>query len=71
VSMAEGAAHLHRLAGGAAPRTEDAPSPRTEPVNWVADVDKTRNELGWFPQVDLEEGLARTVSWMREHPEFR
>lgn len=26
---------------------------------------------GWRPQVGLEEGIARTVAWYREHPEVR
>lgn len=30
---------------------------------------KLRTLTGWAPQVDLEEGLRRTVAWYREHPE--
>ncbi len=26
-------------------------------------------ELGWMPQVPFDEGLARTVEWVRDHPE--
>ncbi len=32
-------------------------------VNW----DKIRDELGYAPEVDFEEGLARTVKWYREN----
>jgi dTDP-glucose 4,6-dehydratase len=32
-------------------------------VNW----DKIRNELGYAPEVDFEEGLACTVKWYREN----
>ncbi len=33
-----------------------------------ADLAATRAQLGWSPRVALDEGLARTVAWMREHP---
>ncbi len=26
---------------------------------------------GWQPQVDLREGLGRTLEWYRAHPEAR
>jgi UDP-glucose 4-epimerase len=32
----------------------------------IPNVDKARNVLGWEPQVDLDEGLARTIAWYRE-----
>jgi CDP-glucose 4,6-dehydratase len=35
---------------------------------WV-DSSKLRALTGWRPQVDLEEGLGRTVAWYRAHPE--
>jgi CDP-glucose 4,6-dehydratase len=35
---------------------------------WV-DSTKLRERTGWRPEVGLEEGLARTVAWYREHPE--
>jgi CDP-glucose 4,6-dehydratase len=35
---------------------------------WV-DSTKLRERTGWRPQVDLEEGLRRTVDWYRAHPE--
>ncbi len=28
---------------------------------------KAQKRLGWSPRVDLEEGLAATINWMREH----
>jgi CDP-glucose 4,6-dehydratase len=34
---------------------------------WV-DASKLRALTGWEPEVSLEEGLARTVAWYREHP---
>lgn len=32
-----------------------------------ADLRATRHALDWAPQVTLEEGLARTVAWYRQH----
>jgi nucleoside-diphosphate-sugar epimerase len=32
----------------------------------IPNIDKARRELGWAPQVDLDEGLARTIAWYRE-----
>jgi len=31
-------------------------------------VDKARRLLGWQAQVELEEGIAQTVAWLREQP---
>lgn len=39
---------------------------RPERVARAADVAATRQALGWEPEIDLEEGLARTVAWHRE-----
>jgi len=35
------------------------------------DSAKIRTEIGWEPQVDLREGLARTLEWYAAHPEVR
>jgi dTDP-glucose 4,6-dehydratase len=37
---------------------------------YALDTAKITGELGWKPEVDLEEGLARTVRWYRAHPEW-
>jgi UDP-glucose 4-epimerase len=31
----------------------------------IPNVEKARAALGWEPQVDLDEGLARTIAWYR------
>jgi UDP-glucose 4-epimerase len=31
----------------------------------IPNVEKAREALGWQPQVDLDEGLARTIAWYR------
>lgn len=35
-------------------------------VTW-ADIGKARSLLGWAPQTTLEDGLANTLSWYKEH----
>jgi dTDP-glucose 4,6-dehydratase len=37
---------------------------------YAIDSKRIRERLGWAPSVDLAEGLRRTVSWMRAHPEW-
>ncbi len=38
--------------------------PGDVPLTW-ADLDRARGRLGYRPEVSLEEGLARTVAWLR------
>jgi dTDP-glucose 4,6-dehydratase len=40
--------------------------PEDDPRLRRPDLTRTRADLGWEPQVDLYDGLARTVAWMRE-----
>jgi UDP-glucose 4-epimerase len=35
----------------------------------LADITKARDELGWEPEIDLEEGLRRLVAWWRAERE--
>ncbi len=50
-------------------RVESVPWPedarRIEPGDFCLDVRRARSELGWEPQVDLDDGLARTVAFLR------
>jgi nucleoside-diphosphate-sugar epimerase len=56
---------LSRLVPGAPPPSWGALSPRPGSPVWVADIGKARRILGWEPVVPLEDGLRRTVEWMR------
>jgi len=35
----------------------------------LADISKAREQLGWVPEIDLEEGLRRLVTWWRAERE--
>ena len=37
---------------------------------YAIDCSKLKNELGWAPSVDFEEGLARTIDWYLDHPDW-
>ena len=43
--------------------------PHAEIDRQYVSSEKLRTLTGWAPQVDLEEGLRRTVDWYRTHPE--
>jgi NAD dependent epimerase/dehydratase len=40
---------------------------KSEVQRLLSDNQRARERLGWQPQVSLEEGLRRTIAWMREH----
>jgi nucleoside-diphosphate-sugar epimerase len=44
-------------------------NPPGEPQMLVADIDRLRNEVGWQPQFDLNQGLAATIQWWGSHLE--
>ena len=43
------------------------PDPPRERIR-VADLAATRARLDWTPEVPLDDGIARTIAWMRAHP---
>jgi UDP-glucuronate 4-epimerase len=51
------------------PKITLAPSLLGEVTRYVADTAKARQLLGYNPQVPLEEGIARAVTWFKEHRE--
>jgi CDP-glucose 4,6-dehydratase len=48
-----------------------AGNPSGEIERQYLDSAKIRAEIGWEPNVELREGLGRTLGWYREHPEIR
>ncbi len=45
------------------------PRPEDDPTVRQPDITLARTELGWEPAVALAEGLERTITWFRSHPE--
>jgi dTDP-glucose 4,6-dehydratase len=43
---------------------------KSEVMRLIADGSKALRVLGWAPRVSLDEGLARTVDWIRANPGF-
>jgi nucleoside-diphosphate-sugar epimerase len=35
--------------------------------NWRCDIEPARRELGYEPQVKLEEGVRRSIKWYKEN----
>jgi dTDP-glucose 4,6-dehydratase len=44
--------------------------PEDDPTVRQPDITLARTELGWEPQVALDEGLGRTIEWFRSHPDL-
>jgi len=44
-------------------------APRGEIDRQYVDTSKILESCGWRPEVDLDEGIRRTVGWYRDHPE--
>jgi len=51
-------------------RIEWEPMSASEMVDTAADIRKAKELLGWAPEIDLEEGLDRTVTWYLENLEW-
>jgi UDP-glucuronate 4-epimerase len=45
---------------------QDTPTPPSEPLVTYADISKAARLLGWKPQVQVEQGLANFIQWMRQ-----
>jgi len=51
-----------------APAWESMPDRVWDTSTWLADNTRIRRELGWQPQVSLEDGLRKTIEWFHKHP---
>jgi CDP-glucose 4,6-dehydratase len=71
-SVAEVLRMLAEVAGtGLEPDIRGQGNPKGEIDRQYVDSSKIHELTGWRPQVDLREGLGRTIDWYREHPEAR
>jgi nucleoside-diphosphate-sugar epimerase len=41
-----------------------------EPKNWVADISKIKNKLGWQPKYNLRGGLEKNIEWFKKNLSF-
>jgi nucleoside-diphosphate-sugar epimerase len=57
---------LQKLTQPALAPVYDGARPRGNECTRAADVEKSRRQTGWAPQVSLDEGLARTVAALRQ-----
>jgi UDP-glucuronate 4-epimerase len=51
---------------GVTPRIDRQPDQPGDVPRTFADVARARAVLGWAPEVGLEEGIKRTIAWLRE-----
>jgi dTDP-glucose 4,6-dehydratase len=58
-----------RLTGSSSP-IEFIPRPQDDPAVRRPRIDLAERVLGWKPEVDVEEGLRRTIAWFRSHPDL-
>jgi CDP-glucose 4,6-dehydratase len=63
---------IARLAGtGVEPEIRGEGNPKGEIERQYVDSTRLRELTGWRPRFSLEDGLARTIEWYRDHPEAR
>jgi len=39
---------------------------QSEPKNWLGDISKAKNLLGWQPKTDINQGLKKTYDWWKK-----
>jgi dTDP-glucose 4,6-dehydratase len=62
-------AELIREIVGSSSEITFIPRPTDDPTVRQPDISLAREVLGWEPQIDLREGLGRTIKYFAEHPE--
>jgi dTDP-glucose 4,6-dehydratase len=58
---------IRDLTGSSSP-IQFVPRPQDDPMVRQPDITLAKDELGWEPKVDVEDGLLRTIAWFRQHP---
>jgi dTDP-glucose 4,6-dehydratase len=66
ITMLELAELVRELCGSSSP-IEFVDLPQDDPRRHRPDIARAARVLGWRPEVDLREGLARTLEWQRRH----
>jgi len=57
------------IVGDGLPRFGEIPYRTGENMSLYADISKARELLGWEPEVDLDDGFAKTISFYRDRHE--
>jgi len=70
-SVAEVVETIAALAGGGLSPEYGPGNPAGEIDRQYVDSAKLRDLTGWQPQVELRDGLERTLEWYRQHPAIR
>jgi dTDP-glucose 4,6-dehydratase len=65
LTVLELAERIRALVGAGSP-IEYVPRPQDDPTVRQPDITLAREQLGWEPQVALEDGLKATIEWIRE-----
>lgn len=63
-------AELIRDLAGSSSSIEFVALPQDDPLVRQPDITVATRDLGWTPQVDVEDGLRRTIDWFRRHPDL-
>jgi dTDP-glucose 4,6-dehydratase len=63
-------AELIRDLAGSSSSIEFVALPQDDPLVRRPDITVATRDLGWTPQVDVEDGLRRTIDWFRTHPDL-
>ncbi|MBS2030219.1 MAG: SDR family oxidoreductase [Deltaproteobacteria bacterium] len=58
-------AEVARKVTGCTSKTSFKPLPKDDPKQRKPDITRAKQLLGWEPQIQLEEGLKRTVAWFK------
>ncbi len=71
-SVLEIVSAITRIAGtDVEPEVRGTGNPAGEIDRQFVDASKLRDRCGWSPRISLEDGIARTIEWYRDHPEVR
>jgi UDP-glucuronate decarboxylase len=62
--MLDLAENIIRLTGSRS-KLEFKPLPQDDPMQRQPDITLAKNEFGWEPKVQLQEGLQRTIDYFR------
>jgi UDP-glucuronate decarboxylase len=63
-NMLELAEYINKTTGNSAGIVHK-PLPKDDPTRRRPNIDRAKAELGWSPQVEFEDGMARTIAYFK------